>query len=348
MNLRLLEVHRDQFVLSYNGIAFIPLHDPRLNEVRNAIGRICSQLQYEDLELEDEPSLMRDAISLLQEWSGWIANQESGTKAHLFIDCISLATSEWLSDWEQYVFVATDGDFAIWADPPNVDFILDWIWRRFHVQISYRLVHFQMPFHLKNDYLFNVALYHELGHFIDSQLMVTNNMAMSMTQQWLALNPNCGIRNKMSWDNNTYIFQNHLKELFADLFAVQYVDESLINYMEFKYGYTSTDESTTHPSSQFRIDMLRDFCQGAQDNPIINELSKALHAVANRKLTRITCPVQDLLLTSCNFDSVYHIFLSAWYTFHHHTEVRKIPTNMIYPQVCEAVARNINMFITQN
>ena len=73
MNLRLLEVHRDQFVLSYNGIAFIPLHDPRLNEVRNAIGRICSQLQYEDLELEDEPSLMRDAISLLQEWSGWIA-----------------------------------------------------------------------------------------------------------------------------------------------------------------------------------------------------------------------------------------------------------------------------------
>lgn len=347
MNLRLLEVHRDQLVLSYNGIAFIPLHDPRLNEVRNAIGRICSQLQYEDLELENEPVLMRDAICLLQEWSGWIANQENGTKAHLFIDCISLATSEWLSDWEQYVFVATDGDFAIWADSPDVDFILDWIWRRFHVQISYRLVHFQMPFHLKNDYLFNVVLYHELGHFIDSQLMVTNNLAMSMTQQWLSLNPNCGIRYKASWDSNTYIFQNHLKELFADLFAVHYVGESLIDYMEFKFGYISTDETTTHPSSQFRIDMLRDFLRGAKDNLIIKELCKALHVVADRDLVGMTCPVHDLLFTSCHFDSVHQIFSSAWHTFYQYTEVRKMPTNVVYPQIREAVVRYIKMFVAK-
>ena len=100
MNKYLLELHREQLEKAFYRISTIRLYDKRLDALRGAIGYLCNILQMVDFNIEDENELYsyRDAISLLQEWIGWIANQEHGTKPHAVIKCMDIAAHEWMGD----------------------------------------------------------------------------------------------------------------------------------------------------------------------------------------------------------------------------------------------------------
>lgn len=348
MNINLLELHREQLCLAYYRISTIKLSDNRLNEVRNAIGAICSCMIKVDFEIEDPSELYayRNAISLLQEWIGLIANQEHGTKPHTVINCLYFAAAEWIPDSWQFIFVATDGAFAIYADHPSTELVLEWIYEKFNVLIQYKLVHIQIPFHLDNDYIFNVCLYHELGHFIDNQLRVTDGIAEDIAIDWMKRNTSYAIAEDALWDNDIQMMQRQINELFADVFAAQYVGKSIIDYLAFFCEERMNEYDRSHASAMMRIAMMQDLINNSNTNEILNALNDALKTICNKTLLRRygqSAPI----LTKNNYifepiENLHLAFESAWSTYYHHSETIGDIASESYMKTCRATESAIN------
>lgn len=354
MNIKLLELHREQLNLAYYRISTIKLSDPRLDEVRNSIGALCSDMMMVDFELEEISELyeFRNAISLLQEWVGLIANQESGTKPHTVINCLYLAAEEWIPEYWQFIFVATDGAFAIYADHPSTELILEWIYDKFGILIPYRLVHIQLPFHLDDDYIFNVCLYHELGHFIDDQLRVTDGMAEDIIQGWMNRFPSYAIAKNALWDNDIQLMQVQLREIFADVFAAQYVGKCIVDYLRFYYEERMNEYDRAHPSAKLRIAMIQDLINGSNGNEILNTLNGALVNICNKAMSR-RYQQDSLILTTGNIiimpiENIHFVFESAWSTYYHHSETLGDTVAESYMKTCRATENAINDSLTQH
>ena len=347
MNIKLLELHREQLCLAYYRISAIKLSDNRLNEVRNAIGTICSYMAKVDFELEKQSELYeyRNAISLLQEWVGLIANQEHGTKPHSFIHCLNIAAEEWIADYWQFIFVATDGVFGIYADHPSSELILQWLYDKFKVLINYRLVHIQIPYHLDDDYIFNICLYHELGHFIDDQLRITEGMAEDIARKWRRSNPSFAIARNAIWDKDIRLMQRQIQEIFADVFAAQYVGNSIIEYLTFFYEERMNEHESSHPCAKLRISMIQDLMRSANDNSIINELNNSLMTICSKTMSRRYAH-EGLILTDgkCIFspiETIHKVFELAWTTYYHHTLNVGDSTSESYMKTCRATENAI-------
>ena len=348
MNVKLLELHREQLRLAFYRIATIKLNDARLDYVRNTIGILSYEFEKIDFSLENtgELYLFRDCISLLQEWTGWIANQEQGTKPHAVINCMDIAASEWIGNSAQFILVATDGEFGIYADDPSVELLLDWIYNRFKIDIPYKLVHIQIPFHLDDDYLFNICLYHELGHFIDDQLKVTEGMAVDIIASWSTRNPTAGISGKNVWELNTTIFQRHLKEIFADIFAAQYVGKKLIEYIDFMCEDVMSHVGSHHPAPRLRKEMIMDVLRNSADNEIIENMNSALYGQTGKRIL-LKEQTDGVILTAGDviyspIENIYQVFTATWDTYIHHTKNIGENAENSYQKTCRAAEMAIN------
>jgi hypothetical protein len=347
MNLKLLELHREQLRLAFYRISTIHLSDSRLADVRNAIGVFINELQKVDFEIEKKNDLYyyRDSITLLQEWTGWIANQQRGTKPHAVIRCLDIAASEWLDTSTEYIFVATDGDFCIFSDDPSVDLLLDWIYQQFKIFFAYRLVHIQIPFHLDDDYLFNVCLYHELGHFIDSQLKVTDNMAITLSEEWNKNNPNSGTTGRNCWEDNIIVFQRHMKEVFADVFAAQYVGKKIIEYILFRWEDVMNRATPFHPAPSFRIAMIEELLHDYKNNNIFDYMNDAITTISGNSLSKRD-QIDGIILTANNITylptNIYQVFTASWDTYLHHVETVGNNVADSYKLTCRSAEQTIN------
>lgn len=354
MNIKLLELHREQLNLAYYRISTIKLTDPRLDEVRNIIGSLCSNMAMVDFELEASSELYeyRNAISLLQEWIGLIANQDFGTKPHTVINCLYLAAEEWIPDYLQFIFVATDGQFSIYADHPGTELILEWIYDKFGILIPYRLVHIQIPFHLDDDYIFNVCLYHELGHFIDEQLRVTDGMAEDLMHGWMNRYPAYAVARNALWDNDIQLMQRQLREIFADVFAAQYVGKSIVEFLQFHYEERMNEYDRAHPSAKMRIAMIQDLMIGSNANEILNTLNGALMAICNKAMSRRYAQEGMILTSGRNvltpIENIHFVFESAWSTYYHHIETVGDTVADSYMKTCRTTETAINDSLSQH
>lgn len=347
MNIKLLELHREQLRLAFYRIATIKLSDTRLDHVRNTIGILSYEFEKINFFLEStgELYLFRDSISLLQEWTGWIANQEYGTKPHAVISCMNIAASEWIGNSAQFIFVATDGEFGIYADDPSVELLLDWLYIRFKVYIPYKLVHIQIPFHLDDDYLFNICLYHELGHFLDDQLKVTEGMADEIVARWRARNPTAGMSVKNVWELDSSVFQRHLKEIFADIFAAQYVGKKLIEYIDFMCEDIMNHVGSHHPSPQFRKEMITEVLSRSSDNEIIESMNSALYSQTGKNIS-LRVQTDGVILTAATqiyspIEDIYQVFTASWDTYMHHTMSIGENATKSYQKTCRAAETSI-------
>ena len=347
MNVKLLELHREQLRLAFYRISTIELSDARLDYVRNSIGILSYEFEKIDFSLENTGELyfFRDCISLLQEWTGWISNQEHGTKPHAVISCMNIAASEWIGNSAQFIFVATDGEFGIYADDPSVELLLDWIYNRFKIYIPFKLVHIQIPFHLDDDYLFNICLYHELGHFLDDQLKVTEGMAVDIIESWCAKNPNAGISGKNVWEMDSAIFQRHLKEIFADIFAAQYVGKKLIEYIDFMCEDVMNHVGSHHPSPRFRKEMITEVLSRSSDNEIIESMNSALYCQTGKNIS-LRNQADGVILTAAGkiyspIEDIYQVFTASWDTYMHHTMSIGENAANSYQKTCRAAETTI-------
>ena len=177
----------------------------------------------------------------------------------------------------------------------QVDKVYDSFRQIYKVDFESRLVQINIPRALSRDYLASVAHYHELGHFVDRKFSVTASLTKYLIDNWIALPPTDPqnadlpryfpflIETALSDQKKYHLLYFHLGEYFCDLFASQYVGQSLNSYL----SYITVNQSTysdTHPASTLRFDLVSDFVNG-QRNVVIDYVNIALKQIFNKTLT---------------------------------------------------------------
>ena len=122
------------------------------------------------------------------------------------------------------------------------------------------LVQMALPKLYRNRPLYSVALYHELGHFVDSHRGV---IKMSLLLQPHPANP---------------LSQQHRAEYFCDLLAAGYVGTAMCKLLN--HIAPNAPQSLSHPATSVRIGVIDDFL-GGRTNPVVDLLQQAL---ANLKM----------------------------------------------------------------
>lgn len=125
------------------------------------------------------------------------------------------------------------------------------------------LIQVALPRLYKNKPLFNIPLYHELGHFVDSRLNISRYSMLTHTV----------------YPEDMEVELNHRQEYFADIFASCYVGSAVSKILqEIAAG---TNASITHPATQSRVDVIQDFLRGTS-NPLVDMFQTTLAALTAR------------------------------------------------------------------
>lgn len=181
------------------------------------------------------------------------------------ISCLQIALDEWIKD-DDFIIVTSlsNRNLEFYFESDDLEFfnnLNSYIFNLYELNITNRLIKIVLPKSLSRDYLSIVVLYHELGHFVDTELHISDKIIINKY----------GV---LPFYTEAQIKEyNHYKEFFADLFAAQYINDAsnlFLNYI----AYNNLD-SHTHPSTKRRIEIVDNFLQGVND-PEIVEINTAL------------------------------------------------------------------------
>ena len=154
-----------------------------------------------------------------------------------------------LDPWQQIKIIIPEFDFA-------------------KVNFNALLIQIALPRLYKHRPLYNVALYHELGHFVDTTLRITQHSLLSSPGT-------AGLP--------IHIEKSHRMEYFADLFAANYVGQAnsklLSNIAE------NAPVSPTHPATASRNGVIDDFLNGVT-NPIVELFNNSLSTLGVPELKK--------------------------------------------------------------
>ncbi|WP_281979584.1 hypothetical protein [Tenacibaculum mesophilum] len=149
----------------------------------------------------------------------------------------------------------------------------------YNFRIEKRLVRIMLPKSLSRDYLSMVALYHELGHFIDNELKISQRFIYAKY----------GIKeNYTDIELKDYY---HRMEFFADLFASQYVSDSLISFLNIISQ--NTPESNTHPATSKRGEVVKEFIKNKKPSELQEINSVLLMSGKSFKLRYQICDLSE-------------------------------------------------------
>lgn len=240
-----------------------------VNDLHDVISKTLTDINH--LESHVVETITNEAWSATQYLSG------STTKLipYEVVHCLRLALRDW-----------TNGQFIITtAIIQERNFYFSEVNEEFYkfalaftgVTFQHRLVQIQMPELYRQRPLYSIALYHELGHFLDRHRQITPFAQMLMTGDSDAALPELSGK-PPGWSDDKYEYAKdaHLREYFADLFAACYVGSAIREFL----GEFAPDQlmSMSHPGTHFRRQMIEVLLKG-ETNKVIDYFNLALNGL---------------------------------------------------------------------
>jgi hypothetical protein len=241
----------------------------------------------------------------------FLENSTLNSMPYEIVECLKHALSEWIDSASSYIIVTSlINDLASFSFDPslaiNNTMLNGIIQANFGLHFDYKLIQINIPRFLVKDYLVNVVLYHELGHFVDMyhnitpicaralfQLLGSKNLQPAQITQieeyfpflsnlvnQIAVLPQ-GSSIPLSNDLVRQV-QLHFGEYFCDLFASQYIDECSNNYLLY-ITENQGQFSYTHPSTNNRSKMVKAFL-GGQSNFVLELIKGQTKMIARRDI----------------------------------------------------------------
>jgi hypothetical protein len=187
--------------------------------------------------------------------------------------CLEKALNQW-DDTNQYIIVTSLHNdlncFSFNALLSLNETFYDTIQAVFGISFDHRLIQINLPKYLAQDYLANVVLYHELGHFVDRRYQIIEKLSTSLN---------------LPKDQQSYYC-----EFFSDIFAAQYIGEASNYYLNY-IAYNNPD-SVSHPSTDSRIEIVSKFLNKNNDK-ILNDLIDATQKSSGKELKDRRKPISD-------------------------------------------------------
>ncbi|MBY0270336.1 MAG: hypothetical protein K2X06_10730 [Burkholderiales bacterium] len=143
-----------------------------------------------------------------------------------------------------------------------------------NVKFESELIQIALPEIYRHRPLYNVALYHELGHFIDRHQNLTEYTLLLAPASSNHLLPGVSAKPADMSDDQYEQYQcNHRMEFFADLFAAAYTGRAIKTFLEQFAPNRSASDS--HPATGVRLQQIEALLAG-NTTTIIEVFQKAL------------------------------------------------------------------------
>ncbi len=228
---------------------------------------------------------------------------------------------EALNDWtstDEYIIVTSlvnnMNGFSFDNSLMFNDFIYTDIELLYKVTFDKKLVQINIPVSTYRDYLANVVLYHELGHFIDRKYEITRVFYIQLLEdlqkgtikssqliELCQFFPYLSEATNVDWFRKNYspfnLLSAHIAEYFCDLFASQYINDCSNHYLEY-ITLNQADYSPSHPSTINRVVLVKKFID-ATPSLIVDRMQETVFGITGKKLEK-----RFSLIKSDNFQSL--------------------------------------------
>lgn len=308
-----------------------------VDDLRNVTQRTLSDLQ--NISSDVAESIARRV---------WKATQFlSGSNVNLIpyevVYCLELALRDWtnsqflittaITQDRNFYFVGLADDFYQIAENFT------------GVRFEHRIVQIQLPELYRQRPLYNLVLYHELGHFIDTLYNVSGFAQINMEVDGHSL-PDLSSR-PPKWSDRDFedAQEKHTKEYFADLFAACYLGSAMRDFL----GEFAPDApmQISHPATYNRRQII-DALLAQQENAVIEMFNLALKGLG---LERLEPHYSAPKLRSCfdmvrpysirNVRELHGMFESGWSYLVDATERRRKPWSNLDPSEVERTVNDL-------
>ncbi|GBF31576.1 hypothetical protein MnTg04_01537 [bacterium MnTg04] len=250
----------------------------------------------------------------------WKATQFlSGSNTNLIpyevVHCLKVALRDW-----------TDGGYLITTDiTADRNFYFHgvpdhfWTWAKTYadVEFKHKLVQIQMPELYRHRPLFNLVLYHELGHFIDTTRNISKLALLYLESDGHVLPSLSSCPSNWSDIEFEAAKVFHAREYFADVFAACYLGDSI---REFLGQFVPNDPTeVTHPATYDRLQVISALLN-SQDNNLIKMINLALSGLGLPELAlRYTAPDLESTFGNVrpydvrNVEELHGMFEAGWH-----------------------------------
>lgn len=270
--------------------------DPRKDEYHKKLHELFLQIYNEDLTKFSTNDLWNRKVIIDFIFANiqFLDNSTLTISPFEIVYCLERSLEEWIPGGKFIVATTLSNnlnEFYFDSTLTSSKAIFDFIKNQYNVEFEYKLIQISLPRFFVHDYLANVALYHELGHFIDSYFAISKTVVNNQILD--------GKINPAHRTNSV----NHYMEYFADIFAAQYIGNSLNNFINY-IAFNST-ASFTHPATSDRLKMVQEFLKGNHSEPTIDLLRKE-----TKSRTGLDLEIRHVQLKTTDFESLIPLNVS--------------------------------------
>lgn len=375
MEIKLLELHFAQLAKTWSKSKFNNYSDSRKQAYRNKLAFLFDKLQVEDF-ASLSPSEVQDRSYVIDFFFTSLEFLDSSTLNLMpfeIVECLSVALKDWLDRSEDYIIVTSlvnePVGFSFRPELAITNFYYDNVKSVYGIDFSQRLIQITLPRFLVRDYLANVVLYHELGHFIDLKYNIALSILSNLCNIYfntssLKLEDKQDIETyfpyidnlKPYWLNKQQlppILISHIREYFCDIFASQYIGECSNYYLDY-ITKKQSQFGSSHPSTTNRVNIVKDFLLQKSNSFTINLIKNATDKITGKKLeTRYDKVVQnefyDLLpCVVTNEKQLHNLFILGWETWLGDWNIISEQNNMNFDVSSHQVNNIINNLIEKS
>jgi hypothetical protein len=321
----LLSLHFSQLSKAWYKARNNHYSDERKNKYQEALGILFEKISTEDFNTLNENQLLeRQYVFDFFFKSLEFLNSSTFTQFPFeIVKCLEISLKEWVDNCDDFIIVTslvnTNNAFSFDSSLVNNDSLYNLMGTLYDVSFEAKLIQINLPKFLSRDYLSNVVLYHELGHFVDTGYKISEAIIDTIL---LTKNLNDDFPNYFEidfgrTDLNRDCYKNHIAEFFCDVFASQYIGETSNYYL----GYITMNDdndSYSHPSTTSRIKFVKDFLCNSNENPLLNLMKEATLQITGKELkirhTKFTSDdFSNLIPVDIKSESELHyLFVYGW------------------------------------
>ena len=282
------------------------------------------------------------------------------------VECLRAAMCDWIEDDSKFIIVTSYNEYSF---DPTLVVLSDYyriIEKRFHVSFKSRLVQINLPKYLERDYLCNSVLYHELGHFVDTALNLYYPIILRIFKNLSDKVLHKDIEEYFPFLRDPYlsdsdkkiILENHIREYFSDLFASQYIKQASVLYLS--YIAKDANISFTHPSTQNRIKLVRNFIN-KQEDALVTLFQEEIKLLTKKDLqlrfvdinsddffNLIPCEIHDKSQLHSLFSEGWDIWLNHSSEFSQRNKIGfELKSHQIYKIINNLIEKSINNYIVE-
>ena len=190
MQPKLLELHFAQLLSEWSISRYNRYSDVRKQEYHDNLGKIIAYLETENFTLltPDDIEKRFYVIFFVFKSLEFLNHSTTSTIPFELVNVLELALNDW-SDTNEYLIVTSlingINEFSFDNALTVYDLVYTEIYVLCGVKFKHRLVQINLPESTSKDYLANVALYHELGHFVEKKYKISKHIYSELIQAYI-------------------------------------------------------------------------------------------------------------------------------------------------------------------